>query len=50
MMYRESLGNLMTMLHSTQPHFIRCIVPNEKKQSGVIDAALVLNQVSRAAD
>ncbi|CAJ0583753.1 unnamed protein product, partial [Mesorhabditis spiculigera] len=34
----------MTMLHSTHPHFIRCIIPNEKKkQSGMIDAALVLN-------
>ena len=45
MMYRESLNKLMTMLHKTHPHFIRCIIPNEKKASGVIDAALVLNQV-----
>ncbi|CAD5211296.1 unnamed protein product [Bursaphelenchus okinawaensis] len=46
MMYRESLNNLMTMLNSTHPHFIRCIIPNEKKQSGMIDAALVLNQLT----
>ncbi|CEF60973.1 Myosin heavy chain [Strongyloides ratti] len=46
MLYRESLNNLMTMLNSTHPHFIRCIIPNEKKQSGVIDAALVLNQLT----
>lgn len=46
MLYRESLNNLMTMLHSTHPHFIRCIIPNEKKQSGMIDAALVLNQLT----
>ncbi|WKX94490.1 hypothetical protein Q1695_011624 [Nippostrongylus brasiliensis] len=46
MMYRESLNNLMTMLHKTHPHFIRCIIPNEKKASGVIDAALVLNQLT----
>nr|CAD2177195.1 unnamed protein product [Meloidogyne enterolobii] len=46
MLYRESLNNLMNMLHKTHPHFIRCIIPNEKKQSGMIDAALVLNQLT----
>ncbi|KAI6233418.1 Myosin-3 [Aphelenchoides fujianensis] len=46
MMYRESLNNLMTMLYQTHPHFIRCIIPNEKKQSGLIDSALVLNQLT----
>uniref|UniRef100_A0A914X3M0 Myosin-3 n=1 Tax=Plectus sambesii TaxID=2011161 RepID=A0A914X3M0_9BILA len=46
MIYRESLNNLMHMLHQTHPHFIRCIIPNEKKQSGVIDSALVLNQLT----
>lgn len=65
MIYRESLNNLMNMLYGTHPHFIRCIIPNEKKQSGikiimlwifsdsisnvvsgVIDAALVLNQLT----
>ncbi|VBB27201.1 unnamed protein product, partial [Acanthocheilonema viteae] len=46
MMYRESLNNLMTTLNKTFPHFIRCIIPNEKKQSGVIEASLVLNQLS----
>ncbi|PAV86650.1 hypothetical protein WR25_15059 [Diploscapter pachys] len=30
----------------THPHFIRCIIPNEKKQSGLIDASLVLNQLT----
>nr|CRZ24364.1 BMA-MYO-5 [Brugia malayi] len=45
MIYRESLNNLMTMLYKTYPHFIRCIIPNEKKQSGVIEASLVLNQL-----
>ncbi|EPB80273.1 myosin head [Ancylostoma ceylanicum] len=43
-MYRESLASLMGMLHTTHPHFIRCIIPNEKKTSGLIDAPLVLNQ------
>ncbi|CAJ0577938.1 unnamed protein product, partial [Mesorhabditis spiculigera] len=46
MLYRESLNNLMTMLNKTHPHFIRCIIPNEKKQSGVLDAALVMNQLT----
>ncbi|CAI5455740.1 unnamed protein product [Caenorhabditis angaria] len=46
MLYRESLNKLMTMLNSTHPHFIRCIIPNEKKASGVIDASLVLNQLT----
>jgi myosin heavy chain 6/7 len=46
MMYRESLNRLMTMLHATHPHFIRCIIPNEKKQCGLIEAALVLNQLT----
>lgn len=46
MLYRESLNNLMNMLNTTHPHFIRCIIPNEKKQSGFIDASLVLNQLT----
>uniref|UniRef100_A0A183U179 Myosin motor domain-containing protein n=1 Tax=Toxocara canis TaxID=6265 RepID=A0A183U179_TOXCA len=46
MVYRESLNNLMTMLYKTHPHFIRCIIPNEKKKSGLLDAALVLNQLT----
>ncbi|PAV91412.1 hypothetical protein WR25_06397 isoform A [Diploscapter pachys] len=46
MMYRESLTKLMNMLHQTHPHFIRCIIPNEQKKSGVIEANLVLNQLT----
>ncbi|CDW55353.1 Myosin tail family protein [Trichuris trichiura] len=46
MMYRESLNNLMNMLNTTHPHFIRCIIPNEQKKSGVIEAGLVLNQLT----
>nr|AAA73080.1 unnamed protein product [Brugia malayi] len=46
MMYRESLNSLMSMLNMTHPHFIRCIIPNEKKTSGLLDAALVLNQLT----
>ena len=43
--HRESLNKLMKNLHSTSPHFIRCIVPNEFKQCGVVDAGLVLHQL-----
>ncbi|RWS28092.1 myosin heavy chain: muscle-like protein, partial [Leptotrombidium deliense] len=45
-LYREQLNKLMTTLKSTHPHFIRCIIPNEKKQSGVIDSHLVLHQLT----
>ncbi|XP_025060351.1 myosin-16 [Alligator sinensis] len=44
--YREQLTKLMTTLHSTAPHFVRCIVPNEFKQSGVVDAHLILHQLA----
>ncbi|CAG2223442.1 MYH6_7 [Mytilus edulis] len=43
--HRESLNKLMKNLYSTHPHFVRCIIPNELKQPGMIDAALVLNQL-----
>ncbi|KAK4287230.1 hypothetical protein Pmani_039695, partial [Petrolisthes manimaculis] len=45
-MYKEQLNNLMTVLRSTAPHFIRCIIPNETKSPGVIDAALVMHQLT----
>ncbi|XP_045127371.1 myosin heavy chain, muscle-like [Portunus trituberculatus] len=44
--YREQLNNLMRTLNATHPHFIRCIVPNETKSPGVIDAALVMHQLT----
>lgn len=43
--HRESLAMLMQQLYSTQPHFVRCIIPNEEKRSGVINAHLVLDQL-----
>ena len=36
----------MTTLNATEPHFIRCIVPNGIKMPGQIDAALVLHQLT----
>merc|ERR1712136_282758 len=44
--HRESLMKLMTNLHSTPPHFVRCIIPNEIKKSGHIDAPLVMHQLN----
>ncbi|XP_023023728.1 myosin heavy chain isoform X45 [Leptinotarsa decemlineata] len=44
--YKEQLNNLMTTLRSTQPHFVRCIIPNELKQPGVIDSHLVMHQLT----
>ena len=44
-LHRESLNRLMTNLRSTQPHFVRCIVPNEIKKPGEMDWNLVLHQL-----
>jgi len=44
--HRESLIKLMHSLHSTHPHFVRCIIPNEIKKSGWIDAPLVMHQLT----
>uniref|UniRef100_A0A667XSN2 Myosin-16-like n=1 Tax=Myripristis murdjan TaxID=586833 RepID=A0A667XSN2_9TELE len=44
--YREQLNKLMSTLRSTAPHFVRCIVPNEFKQSGVTDNHLILHQLA----
>ncbi|XP_071106375.1 myosin heavy chain, striated muscle-like [Haliotis cracherodii] len=43
--HRESLNKLMKNLYSTHPHFVRCIIPNETKTPGLIDAGLVLHQL-----
>lgn len=33
-LHKENLNKLMTNLRATQPHFVRCIVPNENKTPG----------------
>lgn len=43
--HKEQLSSLMNQLQSTQPHFVRCIVPNPDKRPGVIDVKLVLDQL-----
>merc|ERR1712112_573548 len=44
--YTQQLNALMNTLHATEPHFIRCIIPNNHKQAGVIDSPLVLHQLT----
>ncbi|GAV07913.1 hypothetical protein RvY_17692-2 [Ramazzottius varieornatus] len=45
-LYREQLAKLMATLKATHPHFVRCIIPNEMKQPGVVDAHLVMHQLT----
>ncbi|XP_068588260.1 myosin-7-like [Cebidichthys violaceus] len=44
-LHKENLKKLMANLRSTQPHFVRCIIPNDTKSPGVMDAFLVLHQL-----
>jgi len=44
--YKDQLNNLMKTLHSTHPHFVRCIVPNEYKKPGVVTASLIMHQLT----
>ncbi|KAI1110698.1 P-loop containing nucleoside triphosphate hydrolase protein [Nemania sp. NC0429] len=43
--HKEQLSSLMTQLHSTHPHFVRCILPNHKKRPKQFHAPLVLDQL-----
>ncbi|XP_037833103.1 myosin-7B isoform X2 [Kryptolebias marmoratus] len=44
-LHKENLNKLMANLRRTWPHFVRCIIPNETKNPGVIDPFLVLHQL-----
>jgi len=43
--HKEQLALLMAQLQATQPHFVRCIVPNVNKKPGRVDVPLVLDQL-----
>lgn len=43
--HKEQLSSLMLQLRSTQPHFVRCIVPNNYKKPNRIDVPIVLDQL-----
>ena len=34
----------MTTLYKTEPHFIRCVVPNTHKEPGGVEPGLVMHQ------
>merc|ERR1712172_375376 len=44
--FRNQLESLLTTLNTTDPHFIRCIVPNNHKTPGLLDSALVMHQLT----
>lgn len=45
MKFKMDLDNLMTILRSTKPHFIRCIKPNMSQVSNKFEGSVVLNQL-----
>jgi len=44
--FRDQLNNLINMLMTTEPSFIRCIVPNSVKKPGLVDPFLVMHQLT----
>merc|ERR1719284_958792 len=44
--YLVQLAELMGTLHSTEPHFIRCIVPNTHKQPLMVEPELIMHQLT----
>ena len=44
--YLVQLSELMTTLHNTEPHFIRCLVPNTHKQPGAVEPPLIMHQLT----
>merc|ERR1711881_70383 len=44
--YLVQLAELMGTLHRTEPHFIRCIVPNTHKQPGSVETELIMHQLT----
>ncbi|KAF9763266.1 putative myosin heavy chain [Nosema granulosis] len=43
--HKEQLLSLMRTLSSTQPHFVRCIIPNLRKTGDMVDNKLILEQL-----
>ena len=40
--FKGQLDDLMTTLYKTEPHFIRCVVPNTHKKPGGVESALIM--------
>lgn len=43
--HKEQLNSLLRMLYTTNPHFVRCILPNQEKKSDLFDERRVLLQL-----
>ncbi|KAI7897194.1 P-loop containing nucleoside triphosphate hydrolase protein [Mucor mucedo] len=43
--HKQQLSVLMSTLKTTHPHFVRCILPNDRKRPGEIQPQLVLHQL-----
>merc|ERR1719474_732064 len=44
--YLVSLHSLMETLHSCEPHFVRCLVPNTHKKPGDVEPPLIMHQLT----
>ena len=44
--YLVSLGELMATLHTCEPHFVRCLVPNTHKKPGEVEPPLIMHQLT----
>merc|ERR1712079_251315 len=42
--FKGQLDDLMKTLYKTEPHFIRCVVPNTHKQPGGVEPGLIMHQ------
>merc|ERR1719483_847908 len=42
--FKGQLDDLMVTLYKTEPHFIRCVVPNTHKQPGGVESDLIMHQ------
>ena len=40
--YKEQLTDLMTTLNRTQPHFVRCILPNHGQRPNKLESSVIL--------
>ena len=43
--FKGQLDDLMGVLYKTEPHFIRCVVPNTHKQGGIVSIVLHVTQI-----
>merc|ERR1719509_469363 len=44
--YLVSLNELMHTLHTCEPHFVRCLVPNTHKKPGEVEPPLIMHQLT----